>query len=98
MSKYIFVTDCVSSTGKLITPMIEAARGISFETFRKRCDWQAVARQLGYSVGAERGLHLKDDYHVSFHKSVYAGRPCYYLRWSAIEHVFQSPNNRESRT
>lgn len=69
--------------------MVDAARSITFATFRRNCagvqDW---ARSMGYSIAGERGLHLKDDWAVSYHKSVYSGRPCYFIRHSAIEYIW----------
>lgn len=35
-----------------------------------------------------QGLTLKKDWHVSYHKSTYQGRPCYFMCHSAIEYVF----------
>lgn len=40
-----------------------------------------------HEVGRQ-GLTLKKDWHVSYHKSTYQGRPCYFMCHSAIEYVF----------
>ncbi len=45
----------------------------------------------GYAVGPELGLHLKDDRHVSYHRSTYLGARCYYAVWSGTEYVFTRP-------
>lgn len=42
-------------------------------------------RELTKSRG---GLRWKDDWAISYHKSVYRGEPCYYYCHSAIEYVF----------
>ncbi len=89
MTRAELITTCVSSTSELITPMVERARDITFRTFARRCNWVPVARSLGYLVGRGNALRLSNDWHVSFHKSVFNGKPCYYLRWSGIEYVFQ---------
>jgi len=68
--------------------MCDEARDISRATFLKHCDAQDVIKGMGYSIGPEKGLHLKDDYHVSYHKSRYRGKPCYFMCWSAIEYIF----------
>lgn len=87
--KLQFVTSCVNSTGEAIHAMIDAARDVTFQTFCRHVSINQLAHDFGYSVGAERGLHLKDDFAVSFHRSVYKGQRCYYMRHSAIEYIFQ---------
>ena len=82
-------TCCVNSTAELIHKMVDNAQFVTFATFRRNCagvdEW---AKQAGYSVGPEKGLHLGADFAVSFHKSRYAGRLCYYIRHSAIEYIW----------
>jgi len=34
------------------------------------------------------GFHIKDDWAVSFCKSKYKGKPCYYIVHSGIEYIF----------
>ena len=73
--------------------MVDAAKDVSFNTLKRRCaDLHQWAHDMGYFVGGERGLHLKDDWAVSYHKSVYDGQPCYYIRHSAIEYIFTPEN------
>lgn len=76
----------------------DRAREISFRTFARHTDWQDVAKSLGYTIGnhtyvTSRGDHgrlltLGRDYHVSFYRSHWRGKPCYYMEHSAIEYVF----------
>lgn len=89
--RYQYHTNCVSSTAEAIDDMTENARGVTYETVRKHCEGlRQWAESLGYSPASNRGcgLTLKDDYAVSFHKSRYEGKPCYYVRWSAIEYIW----------
>lgn len=90
--KFVFLTNCVNcpgpNAGQAIRDMVDAAKDIAAETFFRRCRWQPIARELSYSVGSEGGLKLRNDWHVSYHKSVFRGQPCYYLRHSAIEYIF----------
>ena len=88
MSKYQFITNCVNSTYEKITDMVNDARDITYETFCKYVDWKDVSEMLGYALHPSQGLMIKNDYAVSFHKSRYEGRPCYYVCWSAIEYIF----------
>lgn len=92
MTKMKLVTTCVQVPQAQVQDlhdMMEGAREVSFKTFCRHCDWQPVAQRLGYAVGGERGLRLGGDYHVRFHRSKWRGKRCYYMVWSAIEHVFQ---------
>lgn len=83
-------TSCVQSTAKLIGDMVAAASDITYRTMLKHCpgllDW---AESVGYERNSRwGGLSLKNDWAVSFHRSEYGGRRCYYVCWSAIEHIF----------
>lgn len=68
--------------------MCDAAVDVTYRTVLKHCegllDW---AKGIGYEVYGP-GLKLKDDWHVGFHKSTYNGKPCYYVQWSGIEHIW----------
>jgi len=94
-AKFVFETNCIEcpgpDPGKAIRDMVDAAVSIQWKTFAAYCEWKPVAEFLGYEVGRKTGLHLKDDYAVSFHKSNFRGRPCFYFRWSAIEYIFTNP-------
>lgn len=83
-----FVTDCVSSTCELITDMVDSSREITYKTFFKYVSLSEVANMLGYETDPRKGLTIKNDWHVGYYKSVYRGKPCYYVRWSGIEYVF----------
>ena len=50
---------------------------------------QAVVAGVDYQeVARNRPLTLKKDWHVSYHRSTYQGKPCYFMVHSAIEYVF----------
>jgi len=89
--KYQFHIDCVHARGADILAMTDGAREISFATFARRCNTFQLLHDLGYAVAGEKGLHVKDDYHVSFYRSRYRGRCCYYMDQSSIEYVFTHP-------
>jgi len=85
------VGTCVQLPARAITSMVDNAREISLSTFRRHVDANErrdIEAGLGYAVGHQRGLHLKDDGHVSYGKSVYQGKPCVFMAHSAIEWVF----------
>lgn len=93
---FTFETDCVScGDGQAIQAMVEAERQVTYRTMRKHCpDLDNWATQRGYELDPRQGLHLKNDWHVSYHRSVWKGRPCYYIRHSAIEHIFTRKGDR----
>lgn len=91
MNAWHFATTCVNSTAELIHALIESEREISYRTFRRELGGSELDRWnagMGYSVGSERGLHLKDDWHVAFYRGEFDGRPALFIRHSAIEHIW----------
>lgn len=87
-----YLTSCVDSTAEKINALVSQARDISYQTARRAIGAEAMdawAKEMSYDTGSERGgLRLKNDWHVSYHRSVYDGMPCVYIRHSAIEHIF----------
>ena len=86
-----FITDCIGSNGPDIEAMTEAAIDITRRTFLQHVDQSEladIAEHLGYCWHPSQGLTMAADWAVSYHRSKYQGRRCYYFCWSAIEHVF----------
>jgi len=91
----LYETDCVSSDGPSINAMRDhpAERRVTYETMLKHCDglldW---AHDNNYDLRSDaadsHGLTLKNDWAVSYHKSFFQGRRCYYLVWSGIEFIW----------
>lgn len=79
-------TCCVNESGPAIIAMVDRAREITVQTFMRRCDWRPWAEAMGYH---RSWLTLSGDYHVAYYRSVWRGKPCYYVVHSAIEHIFQ---------
>jgi len=90
MRAYTYHTSCVNSRGDWIDNMVDQAEVVTLQTVRKHCaDVRFWEQTLKYDVGNERGgLRLKDDWHVTYHKSQYRGLPCYYIQHSGIEHIW----------
>jgi hypothetical protein len=85
---FVFETTCVHSTYELISSMVDGAKQITYRTMLKHCpDMLEFADGLGYRRRAPE-LTLKRDWAVSYWKSTYGGRPCYYFCWSGIEHIW----------
>lgn len=87
-----YLTSCVDSTGPKIRAMVDDANDISYQTARRAigaAELDKWARSMSYDTGSDRGgLRLKNDWHVSYHRSTYEGRACVYIRHSAIEYIF----------
>lgn len=84
-----YETCCVLSTDELITELRDSAEDVTEAEFRAACegvdDW-AVAH--GYDLDPDDGLTLSEDWHVSWERGTYDGRPCFFLTWSGIEFVW----------
>jgi hypothetical protein len=88
MSRFQLETDCISADGDDIEAMCDAGRKITLATFKRRTEWLDWAESMGYSRTRRTGLPLHRDYHVTYYRSRYRGRACYYAKHSAIEYVF----------
>lgn len=87
-----FTTDCVHSTAEKINALQASGKEITRRTFLKYADRRDLARleaSLGYDVARQRGgLRMSRDWHVSYYRGVYDGRPCVYFDHSRIEYIF----------
>jgi hypothetical protein len=83
-----YETCCVNADGDDITEMCDQSISITYRTFISKLS-PAARKEIKGMLGYERqGLTLKGDWHVSYHRSKYQGKRCYYLVHSAIEYVF----------
>ena len=65
--------------------MIEAAVDVTYRTMRRVCEGlQEWAKAHGY----DNDLPLSKDWHVSYHRSTFKGKLCYFLQWSGIEYIW----------
>ena len=92
-----FITSCVScpgpEPGKAINEMKDDDRMImisrrAFLQHVDRRDLRALEESLSYESHPSRGLTMAGDWHVSYHRSRFRGRLCYYFTHSAIEYIF----------
>lgn len=102
--EYGFLTSCVGLNGVEhaaadLWDMIDPAREIAWTTFRRHVPVKEVRDTFPfYSYRQEHfnpdtgemtvGLHIKDDRNVSFWKSKFRGKPCYYIDHSSIEYIW----------
>lgn len=84
-----YITCCINSTADAIRDLIEHERAITYRTALKRIGRTNLARVFpDYDWRGQGGLTMKRDWHVGYYKSRYLGRPCYFVRHSAIEYIF----------
>jgi hypothetical protein len=92
VSRYHYLTCCVSSVAHHIDAMVDRAREVTYGHARRLIDpeawWQFMANQ-GYEIQRGRhGLTMRNDYAVRYFTSIYRGRRCCYIVHSAIEYIF----------
>jgi hypothetical protein len=86
MKNYHYTTCCINSTAEFINAMVDNARRVTLRTIQKHCEGLAEwADSMGYCRG---GLTLNRDWSVSYWKSKYRGKPCYYIDHSSIEYIW----------
>ena len=91
---YYFHCSCVNwplSEVKHLSQMIDDNIDITRSTFMSHVskdDMDYLEQQLCYAKKKSDGLTMKDDWHVSYHRSKLKGERVYYFRHSAIEYVF----------
>ena len=94
---YVYHRNCTSFShteahrpGNLIE-MIDKNIEITRKTFLRHVDsWDisAIAGSLGYQTHPSKGLTMKNDFHITYHRSKLYGETVYYFRHSAIEYIF----------
>jgi hypothetical protein len=85
---YRFQTSCVAAAAADIEAMTDddVQVEVTYTEMAKHCDLRSFESTFGY--GPDIGLELKDDTMVSYWKSTYQGRPCYFLDHSRIEYIW----------
>jgi hypothetical protein len=101
LGDYEFRTTCVSEgTGRHIQEMLDNAQDCGYGEVKRHCEglrlWE---KENGYAPdGSRKGLTLRKDWSVSYGKGAYRGMPCYFVVWSAIEHVWTKKGVVSSKT
>jgi len=87
--KLSYYGNCVGLPGRFINNLIDREIDISYKTFRKYVSGKDLRAEFPiYDWGVKGGLHLQDDWSVSFHRSKYKGKFYYYMKQSGIEHIW----------
>jgi hypothetical protein len=92
---YTYLTCCVDvhrSEADVLHATIEARQEISRRTFMSKVSRAEMADLFpGYlwnPYDRGRGLRMADDFCVSYYRSTWKGKRCYYVLWSGIEFIF----------
>lgn len=88
MKKFRYLTNCINAEGEDIQAMCDASTEITYRTFIKHVPIEEIKRLFPFYDWSGQGLHIKNDFMVSYYKSKYKGIPCYYLEHSRIEYIF----------
>lgn len=89
-----FLNSCVNTPKEdvpALDAMIRQATDITRRTFLKhvnRDQLKDIERTLGYAEHPSQGLVMANDFHVTYHRSYWRGKRCYYFVHSAIEYYF----------
>jgi len=80
-----FQTTCVDSTAEIINQVVGTEQEIAFSTFLSHINLikAALNEFFGYTL-----MSIDKDWAVHYFKSFYLGKPCVFVRWSAIEYIF----------
>lgn len=74
-----------------LTDMIDAGEEVTYEFLTHNVGLrtiQEVFPDYNWTRNPANGLIMKDDYHVRYYRSVFAGNPCFFVVHSAIEFIF----------
>lgn len=92
MSAFSYETNCTVASPGPIQHMIDRAVDVSYDTLARRVGTQELAEVFpDYTWGRwgeDNGLRMREDWAVSYYRSVYRGLPCYFVVHSGIEYVF----------
>lgn len=73
----------------LLFEMERKAKEISYDTAVRRIGTDELKRIFPmYNWGRGKGLRLKNDRHVSYYLSIFDGKRCVGVDWSAIDHIW----------
>lgn len=90
--RYRYLRNCTSFGRfevRYLEEMLDKASEITYRTFCLHCDWREASKLFGYDTHPKQGgLMLKNDWAVTYHRSWYKGKRCYFICHSSIEYIF----------
>lgn len=88
---YAYVGNCISShTAPYLADMMDQATPVSYQTIMRAVGRAQLAEcfpDFDWS-SRPRALTMARDPYVSYYRSTFNGKPCYYVRESGIEYIF----------
>ena len=86
---YVYYRSCIEFEKDVddLHEMIENNLEITYNTFIKYVPFKELFKMFPQYL-LRGGLHIKDDYAVSFHRSKIKNVKCYYVRHSMIEYIW----------
>ena len=91
---FTYLHDCVSCPREDVDALIECidnAIDITRRTFLRHVSKDRLddhADSMGYETHPSRGLTMAADWHITYHRSRFKGKLCYFFKWSGIEHLY----------
>lgn len=82
-----FITNCIGAIGEDIMEMVDDGEEVTREEFVNNVNSSEFS-QLESNLGYSEDFKMETDWHVSYWKSYYRGKKCYYLSQSSIEYIF----------
>ena len=89
-TEYFYHTNCIMANGADVLKMVDMATEITYGTIKKHIESKELANVFpDYKWQHNTNfLSLKDDWAVSYYRSEYKSKPCYYIEHSSIEYIF----------
>ena len=89
MKNYIYAYNCTAPLDdEELFYIIDNYEEITYNTFLKHVNSESF-EELCHSLGYNKDFHIKNDWHVTYHKAIYNNEVIYFLCHSAIEYVFK---------
>jgi hypothetical protein len=88
---YRYVGNCTNqSCAPHLEDMMDQAKEVSYRTLISAVGLDRVKETFPNFDWSSRprGVTMRNDYAVSYYRSIYNGSPCYYIRESGIEYIF----------
>jgi hypothetical protein len=87
---YRYAGNCTGLAADDLHDMMDKARQVTYSTFVKAIGLDQLRELFAdYGWGHQRGfVRMKTDPHITYYRSIFKGKHCYYVRESGIEYIF----------
>jgi hypothetical protein len=87
MAEVTFIGTCVGLRCEDLNDYDDSSRDIGYATFLKHVGKDLI-RELERDFGYKRPLTLKSDWHISYSKGKWKGKPAVCMMHSSIHHIW----------